>query len=382
MSGTSIDGVDSALVDVTGSGHDLRISLKAFGTIPFAPRIRALILDAVQRGTASELSHLNVVIGELFARGALHLLEQNHLSPSDVDLIGSHGQTIYHRPKSTREPGVGRIRSTFQIGEPAVIAERTGITTIANFRARDVAAGGHGAPLAPYMHFVTFRDASASRVIVNLGGIANVTYLPRNATLDRILAFDTGPCNMVLDGIVSHMTEGKRHFDQGGRLARSGQIHDELLREFLRHPYFRKKPPKTTGREEFGSSFVLSLIGRSHKWRLRGADLLATVCRGIAVSLYQATRRGGMAIDEVIAGGGGAANPVLMDHLSNVFHPRPVRIMDQLGWNSKAYEAMAFAVLAYQTWQGVCANVPSATGAPRPVILGSITPGKPGRWRT
>ncbi len=376
MSGTSVDGVDCAIANITGSGHRLRFKLVHSQTIPYKLPLRKRILSAITRGTGKELCHLNVVLAEVFAHAALKTIKKAGLTASDISLIGSHGQTMYHCPNLIQEAEIGRLRSTFQIGEPAVIAERTGITTVANFRARDLAAGGQGAPLTPYVHFLTFRNRASSRLVVNLGGIANITYLAADGDLADIQAFDTGPCNMLLDGLVYYLTGGKQTVDRNGRLARRGTINHPLLKNLMKHPYLRKVPPKTTGREEFGNAFVTRIFQLVRKQRLSPEDALATCCRFIALSIFQASQWLKDGIDEIVVGGGGVANQMLMAELRIAFATVRIRTMDEEWCESKAFEAMAFAILAYQTWHGVSTNVPSATGAKHSVILGSIVPGE------
>jgi anhydro-N-acetylmuramic acid kinase len=381
MSGTSGDGVDAALVTIRGRGGALRVAPLAFATYPYPAALRARLLVASLRGTVAEICHLNAVLGELFAKAALRVIAAARLRPGDVALIGSHGQTLHHLPQAVREPGVGPIRSTLQIGEPAVIAERTGITTVAQFRPRDLAAGGQGAPLAPYAHHLLFRDARRSRLIVNLGGISNVTYLPASRGGEALLAFDTGPGNMVLDGLVQRLTKGRRTMDRGGRLAAAGKVDPQLLAELLAHPFLRRRPPKSTGREEFGEPVLARVLRAGQRRRLPGADLLATCTLFTALAVAGGCRWLPGPVDEVIVGGGGVRNRTLMAQLATVFDPTPVRTFDEAGWDSKAFEAIAFAVLAYQTLHGETANVPAATGARRPVVLGAIIPGKEGgRW--
>jgi anhydro-N-acetylmuramic acid kinase len=376
MSGTSVDGVDCAIVDIRGKGHHLRIRVLGTDTVPFRPQFRSKILQAMSQGTVSDICHLNAAVGEVFARAALKVMKKFGVTPKDIALIGSHGQTLYHQPKSIRETGIGGIRSTLQIGESSVIADRTGITTIANFRARDMAAGGQGAPLAPYLHFVTFQSRTRTRLVLNLGGIANLTYLPANGNLKQVKAFDTGPCNMVLDGLTIWGTKGRRSFDRGGRLALKGKIHSPLLRMFLAHPYFRKPSPKTTGREEFGELYVSHLIKAARKWKVPFEDMLATCCLGISLTISKGAKRFPCDCDDVVVGGGGVENVVLMGHLQTFFGIEKVKKMEELGWGSHSYEAIAFAVLAHQTWKGVGANVPGVTGARGPVVLGTIAPGE------
>lgn len=376
MSGTSADGVDCALVDISPVQARLRIKLLASQTIAYPPKLRQRVLLASTKGTVAELCHLNAAIGEMFAKTALLTIKRAGLLPEDILLIGSHGQTVYHQPTPIREPGIGSIRSTLQIGDPAIVAERTGITTVANFRTRDIAAGGEGAPLTPYVHHLLFQEKRQSRLVVNLGGIGNVTYLLAHGDRNDVRAFDTGPCNMLLDGLVLKGTSKKHPFDRSGRLARKGKSHGPLLKTLLTHSYLAKRPPKSTGREEFGDSYISKTFRQARAKRLSLEDMLATSCEFVATTIVDSCQWFKGNVDEVICGGGGVKNLALMDALGKVFYPRPVRTMDQHGIASDAFEALAFAVMAYETIQGNTTNVPSVTGARHPVVQGMVVPGK------
>lgn len=378
MSGTSGDGVDAALVDIGPRETGLRIKMIAFYPLPYPRSLRQRILSASVSGTVSELCHLNALLGEWFANAALGAIRAAKLHPKDVDLIGSHGQTVHHLPYGIKDAGVGAIRSTLQIAEPAVIAERTGITTVADFRPRDMAAGGQGAPLTPGVHALLFRHPRRARLIVNLGGISNVTYLPRGSGFDGLMAFDTGPANMVLDGLMARITNGRMSMDREGRAAARGQVDGRLLAKLLAHPYLSQAPPKSTGREVFGSKMLDELLAMQQAQQLPMENLLATCSRWTAEAVGSARRwiRGG--IDEVIVGGGGVKNRAIMQHLADVFAPVPVSAFESQGWDSKAIEAVAFAVLAYQTAMEQCGNVPTVTGAAHPALLGCIVPSGPG----
>ncbi len=377
MSGTSGDGVDAALVSIYGRGHALRVKPLAFRPHPYPPSLRRRIVEASTSGTVAEICHLNALLGELFAEAALGVIRQAGLRPGDVHLIGSHGQTVHHLPTGVWEHGIGEVRSTLQIAAPAVIAERTGVTTVADFRSRDLAAGGEGAPLTPYAHYVLLRHARRSRLIVNLGGISNITYLPRGGPLDAVRAFDTGPGNMVLDGLVQRLTKGRSMMDYGGRLAAKGRVDRRLLNELLAHPFLQRRPPKSTGREEFGEPVVARLLTVQRARQLSPADLLATCAMWTAQAVSDARRWLRGAVDEVVVGGGGVRNRTLMAYLTSVFDPIPVKTFHDLGWDSRAFEAVAFALLAYQTMAGECANLPAVTGATHPVLLGTIVPANP-----
>lgn len=378
MSGTSGDGVDAALVDISGCGASLKVRTLAAQTLGYPRSLQQRILAASISGTVADVCHLNALLGEWFANAALQVIRQAKIRPADVALIGSHGQTLHHLPHGIQAPGVGAIRSTLQIAEPAVIAERTGITTIANFRPRDIAAGGQGAPLTPAVHALLLKHSHRARLIVNLGGISNVTYVPRGGGWDNVVAFDTGPANMVLDSLVTRVTSGRYSMDRDGKLALRGQIDARLLGKLLAHPFLSQRPPKSTGREEFGPSLIDELVAIQKQQGLSIEDLLATCSMWTAKAVGTARRWIKGKVDEVVVGGGGVRNRCVMTHLAAVFAPVPVTTFDTLGWDSKAFEAVAFAVLAYQTATGQWGNIPAVTGAKHPVLLGTIVPAGPG----
>ena len=372
MSGTSADGVDAAIVDLVGR----RVKLLAFETFPYPPKLRQAVLDLCRPETAraDDVCHYNFVLGEAFAEAIVKLAAKAGIPLGTIDLIGSHGQTICHIPAGRRF-GRRRIRSTLQIAEPCVIAERTGITTVAEFRPRDVAAGGEGAPLVPLADYLLFADRRRARAVQNIGGIANVTYLPAGGEPGGIVAFDTGPGNMVIDRLAGRVSGGRLRCDRGGRLARKGRVHDTLLRELMGHPYLRRRPPKSTGREAFGRAFADDLFRRARRRRIDGLDVLATATAWTAASIAEAYRRFLPAWpDEVILCGGGARNAALTDMLAERLAPAAVRTTDEFGLSADAKEAVSFALLAAETIRGRCGNVPAATGARRPVVLGKIIP--------
>jgi anhydro-N-acetylmuramic acid kinase len=378
MSGTSGDGVDAALVDIHRRRSGLRVKMLAFHPLPYPRSLQRRILDASVSGTVAEVCHLNALLGEWFANAALGVIRAAKLHPKHVDLIGSHGQTLHHLPHGVKDTGVGAIRSTLQIAEPAVIVERTGITTVADFRPRDMAAGGQGAPLTPGVHALLFRHPRRARLIVNLGGISNVTYLPPGSGVDGLVAFDTGPANMVLDGLMSRKTSGQVSMDREGRVAARGHVDGRLLAKLLAHPYLSQVPPKSTGREAFGEKMLADLLAMQQAQDLAIEDLLATCSRWTAEAVGTARRWIRGRIDDVIVGGGGVRNRAIMAHLAEVFAPVPVSTFESHGWDSKALEAVAFAVLAYQTATEQYGNVPAVTGAAHPALLGCIVPSGPG----
>ena len=376
MSGTSADGIDTALVRIKGNGLSTRVGLLSFQVYPYPQPVREKILNifSPKTGTVDKVCHLNFVLGELFAQAASKIVLKANLKPSEIDLIGSHGQTIYHIPVPKRE-GSLRVRSTLQIGEPSVIAERTGITTVADFRTRDVAAGGQGAPLAAYVDYILFRDEKKTRAIQNVGGIGNVTLIPAAAKLNNVIAFDTGPGNMIIDAVSQITTRGKRTYDKNGLMAAQGKVNKKLLKELMNHPYLKKIPPKTTGREEFGMQFARELVKRARALRVKNKDLLTTVTTFTADSIYYAYKNFILPqhqVNEIIVSGGGSYNPTLLNFLGERFQPIPVFRAEDFGISGKAKEAITFAILANETISGNPANVPSATGAKRGVILGKI----------
>ncbi len=282
MSGTSMDGVDVSLVAITGKGHRLRTKLLGHRGYPYTPSLRRRILHVAEGGTVADVCHMHALLGEVFADAVKKTVEACDMSLSQVGLIGSHGQTVQHCPRPVRERGVGFVRSTLQIGDPAVLAERTGVTTVSDFRSRDLAAGGEGAPLAPYAHALVFHLPKVNRIVLNLGGIANVTVLPGGGEWSHIRAFDIGTCNMLLDGLVGAQSVGRHRMDRGGRQALRGRVNAKLLDWLLAHPYFSYPSPKSTGRELFGEAYVRSVMARSRRHRITFVDTLATSCRLIA----------------------------------------------------------------------------------------------------
>jgi anhydro-N-acetylmuramic acid kinase len=372
MSGTSADGVDAAVVDVGDTG----VRVRAFATYPYPPAVRTQVLAACWAGRAdvADICHLNFAVGHLFADAVLRLTRRAKIPLGTIDLVGSHGQTIYHIPAG-RALGKKRIRSTLQIGEPSIIAERTGVTTVADFRPRDIAAGGQGAPLVPLADWLLFRHARRTRAVQNLGGIANVTILPAGGSLADVLAFDTGPGNMILDRLVQRLTRGRQQYDAGGRLAARGAVNRPLLAEMMRHPFLRRRPPRTTGREEFGEQFSDALFDRARGAGLAPADLLATAAAFTAACIADAYRRFSPApVDEVILCGGGSRNASIVRLLTALVFPAAVAATDDFGINADAKEAVSFALLAARTIRGLAGNVPSATGARHAVVLGKIVP--------
>jgi anhydro-N-acetylmuramic acid kinase len=372
MSGTSADGTDAALCEIAGAGEATKVRLLSRLTIPFGRDLRERIY-ALADADASELCEVNVLLGESFADAVVAVCSAAGVEPRDVHLVGSHGQTAAHRPRSA-----GRIGATLQIGEAAVISERTGLPVVCDFRVRDVAAGGEGAPLVPLVDHLLFRVPGIRRAIQNIGGIANVTLVGQ--VFADLVAFDTGPGNMALDAVARAASRGVESYDVDGKRAARGQIDATLLTELHRHPFFAQSPPKTTGRDLFGRSFVYPLLDRFAKRAPSSPglspldDLLATLTRFTAETIARAYREHLPATpDEIYLCGGGAANPTLRRHLEELCAPTPVRDTGALGIEPKAKEAVSFAVLANEALFGHGGNVPHVTGARGPRVLGKIS---------
>jgi len=359
MSGTSLDGIDVAIVEAGGRERVRVIGLQSTA-YPAAVRKELLAVSTAATHSGA-VSQLHFELGELYARAANRAMRRF----GRVELIGCHGQTIFHQ---------GR-RNTLQIGEPAVIAERTGVPVVANFRARDIAAGGEGAPLVPYADYLLYRHPQRTRTALNIGGIANITVIPAGAEPDDVVAFDTGPGNIVIDALVREHTRGQRNFDRDGRLAASGRLDRTLLDELLSDAYYRRNPPKSTGRERYGAEFVARM--KASKLPMR--DLVATATALTAATIAIGVQRSGAANGELIVSGGGAHNPRIMAQVAGFLPEAAIATSADYGVDVDAKEAVAFAILAHQTWQCRPGNLPSATGARRRVVLGSITPGDSNR---
>jgi anhydro-N-acetylmuramic acid kinase len=387
ISGTSADGIDAALVRISGAGAGARIELVDFVTVPYPTEVRTelleLYVDSASRAIA-RLCSLNFVVGELFAQTALDVCRKAGVSPGALHVVGSHGQTVWHQPGPEEDLPLSTV-STLQIGEPSVIAERLGVPVIADFRVADVAAGGQAAPLVPYFDWVVLRHPERTRAVQNIGGIGNVTSLPAGGDLDTVRAFDTGPGNMVIDGVTTLLTDGNATFDRGGLLAMTGTVDQVLLADLLRDTYLELPPPKTTGRERYGMAFARRILdgaglqpgtlsAGSSTDQQRSRDLVATVTAFTAQSIVDAYRRWLPPVDEVIVGGGGSRNPVLMGMLADALDPIPVMATEAFGVDGRAKEAMAFALMAHDGLAGLPTNVPGATGARRAVTLGKLVP--------
>ena len=373
MSGTSLDGVDCALVDIDGVDESTRVELREFITYPMPDATKARILEAVAPGGGDSrlLCSLHAELGHLFSRAVGAVCEKAGVAPGDVAFVASHGQTIWHEPGASRDYADGsRFHAgTLQLGDAAAIAFDHSIRVVYDFRAVDVAAGGQGAPLVPFSEIVLYGSTEHNRVLLNIGGIGNVTVLPRGSRAGDVFAFDTGPGNMAVDEACRRLFGVE--YDEGGRVAARGRVDEGVLAELLKHGFFGMEPPKSTGREMFGMQFVEEFLAAHPQ------DAVATLTEFTAASVadacerFVAPRLDGE-LDELIVGGGGAHNATLVTRIAARMPNTHVCTQDELGYSSDAKEAVAFAVLGNQTLSGRPSNVPSATGACESVVLGSV----------
>lgn len=379
MSGTSVDGVDAALVEIGGKETAPGVKLLAFRNTPFPKEVREGIFTLFKPATATvdKVGAMNFLLGQIYAQAALEVIRAAGLTPGEVDLIGSHGQTIWHAP--AEEQYWGRpVRYTVQIGEGAVIAQETGITTVSDFRVADMAAGGQGAPLVPFSEYLLYRREEECILLQNIGGIGNMTVMPAAARPEEVYAFDTGPGNMIIDAVISHLTGGKQSYDAGGAMAARGRVNGELLARLRKEPYYALPLPKTTGRELFGTQYTAGILEWAREHKVSDEDLLATVTDLTAWSIEDAYRRYVLPKHravELVVGGGGGYNKTLLGFLSARFAPLGilVRTQEDLGWNSDAKEAVAFALMADCCVRERPNTLPSVTGAKRPVVMGKIS---------
>jgi anhydro-N-acetylmuramic acid kinase len=376
MSGTSADGINIALVRIQGRGFRSRFELLAHYELPYPINVRRAVLATMNAGSASvaNLSRLNFLLGELYADAVRAAQRRARL---DCELVGCHGQTLYHQGSPALFLG-RRTACTWQSGEAAIIAARIGVPVVSDFRPADMAAGGKGAPLVPFLDYVLYRHRRYGRIVQNLGGIANLTAIPPRALPEDVVAFDTGPGNMVIDAVTEHLFE--RPFDRNGRIAARGEPIERVLQQLLRNPFFRQRPPKTAGREQFGREFVRELLRLCR--RADEHDIVATATALTARSIGVAVRKFVLPLveppvrfRELVVSGGGTNNLTLMRMIREELAPLKMRVRtsDDFGLPSQAKEAVAFAMLAYQTWRHLPSNIPSATGAERPAILGKVS---------
>lgn len=366
MSGTSLDGIDAALVDISGENEQTSVKLIDFLTLPFEQgtlkRIRESL--SIETSNVEKICSLNFELGEKFAGAVLAVCEKAGISLDELEFIGSHGQTMFHIPVARD----GLYSSTLQIGDPSIISERTKTTVVSNFRERDMSVGGQGAPIVPYSEFILFRSDECTRLLQNIGGIGNVTVIPRSASLDDLIAFDTGPGNVIMNELCLHFYQ--KEYDEDGAFARQGKVNEELLNSLMDHPYIKRPYPKTTGREDFGKQFTSGLL---EQWELTKEDWLATATMFTARSIAKSVIPFVDEKTELIIGGGGSYNPTLIEMIQSELPSVAVLRQEDLGESSDAKEAIAMTVLANQTLHHRPSNVRTATGAQKSVPLGRIT---------
>ncbi len=372
MSGTSADGMDAALVDISGFGLDTKVTTLGFVSVPYPENVRNEILRLAsgKEGGSHDLCLFSFLLGQLSLEACLAVCEQAGVPKESIDLVGSHGQTLWHIPKA--EDYLGRpVRGTFQLGEASIICEGLGCPVVSDFRVRDLAAGGQGAPLVPYAEYLLYRQPDKTVGLQNIGGIGNLTVLPKGGTPEDTFAFDTGPGNMVMDQLMERFTDGKQRYDENGSMASKGQYDESLLAWMLDDPYLKKAPPKSTGREYYGKEYVDALLHRAAG--LKPENILATACRftaeciRVAIESFCPSKP-----DYLVIGGGGSRNPTLLRDIRAILSI-PVLVNEDLGYDSDAKEAVAFAVLANECVHGIPNSVPSVTGARHPVVMGKIS---------
>ncbi len=367
MNGTSVDGCDAALVQINERGT----SLLHFISLPTPPALKQKIFDtcSLDKSDIRLTCSVNVEIGYFFADAVKKLCKEANIRTQDLFCIGSHGQTVYHIPEQEGD----FVPSTLQLGDPAIIAYQTGAPVVSSFRSMDMAAGGRGAPLVPYTEYLLYKSKDVSRALHNLGGIANVTVLQKNCTMDDVFAFDTGPANMIIDALMEHFFHVP--YDENGDKASQGKVHNALLSHMLSHPYFKKAPPKATGREMFGKQYVHALLENFPD--VSPLDFITTATMFTAQTMkdsYQNFVFPKVQIDEIVLSGGGSHNQTLINLLKDRLPNIKICTQEDLGYSSDAKEGIAFALLAHETMHHRFGNLKSATGASKSVILGNITP--------
>ena len=377
MSGTSMDGIDAALVSIDANPDGPTVMLREFITVPYPDALQNSLADvATGDGIGAEgIATLHTGVGVAFAGAFFELCRRAGVDAGKIDFIGSHGQTVAHVPPS--RTGEGPISGTLQLGPPAMVAALTGVTTVGDFRVGDVALGGQGAPLAPLADWLLRRSATTSRIILNIGGIANLTWLPRGGRREDVVAFDTGPGNMILDALYRVLFPDSNGFDTGGAHARAGRVHDGVLNEALGHPYFSVEPPKSAGHREFGAPFAWQFHAMCQANGLAADDSLATAAALTITTIADAVDRflPEEGADEVFVTGGGVHNKAVMEGIQKRFPSLDLRPIDELGIPADAKEAVDFALLARETLFGRPGALSGVTGAAYDLVLGTIAPG-------
>lgn len=380
MSGTSVDGIDVAIVEIVEEDGVIDLELLHFDTVAYPSAVKKGILELCNPSTASiqMISNMNMLLGMLFAEAVNQVVKQAGFCNEAIDFISSHGQTIFHQPEKVNTAG-HLVSSTLQIGDISMIAELTGITTVGDFRTRDMAVGGQGAPLVPYADYLLFRDQEIGRVLVNIGGIANLSILPKACNEDQVIAYDTGPGNMIIDYFAEQSSNGILSCDVDGKLALQGTIQKDWLNRLLTDSYYAEKPPKSTGRERFGTAYAKKLWEEAESLSISLVDRIATVTKLTAITIANEINKYAVEfeIGEVLISGGGSNNPVLMQEIISSLPDKViVRKLDEIGIPADAKEAMVFALLGYQYLNKRTNNLPKATGASRRVMMGKVAWGE------
>ena len=375
MSGTSADGVDAALVRIGGHGLDTRVQQEAFVSIPFSDEVSSAVLRIARgdTGGSRELCLLGALLGQLYLEACQEVCRKAGVSRDDVDLIGCHGQTVFHQPVSVEYLG-RQVASTLQIGEASLLCEEMGAVVVSDFRVRDMAAGGQGAPLVVFSEYLLYRSETDNVALQNIGGIGNITYLPAGCSQEDLIAFDTGPGNLLIDAAAARLTGGEKRYDEGGFSAAQFTVDSRLLEFLMKDPYLVKKPPKTTGREYYNESFIGQIYHRAGEWDISDGEVLRTLTRYTAETIAHSVRAflpG--APKRLVVGGGGSYNRTLLSDLRLCLPSVEILTNEDLGLSSDAKEAVAFAILANEAVHGGCSNVPAATGASHAVVLGKIS---------
>jgi anhydro-N-acetylmuramic acid kinase len=374
MSGTSADGIDACLLKIDNIEKNLKVKPIGCKTYKFSQGVQQKIIQVSDPSyqNLDEVLRLNMALGDYFARAVFSVVKAFGYEMNEIDLIGSHGQTVRHLPEWTRKNGK-KVRATLQIGEPAVIASKTGKVTVGDFRTGDVALGGQGAPLTPYVHFILFGDKRNSRMVVNIGGIANFTVLPKAGKADDIFAFDSGPGNMIVDNLIRKIY--KKIFDKDGKIASSGKVNFDLLNKLKEHEYFYKRPPKSCGWEDFGEEFVSNILNRAKKLRMKPEDIITTASELSVWSIldaYEKFVKPKIGLNQVLLCGGGVHNKYFLNRLKFLFHPIKVMSTQELGQDPDFLEAISFAILANQTIEGKPVTFRKTTGVKKSGVLGKI----------
>ncbi len=372
ISGTSMDGVDSVLIKVKGCAENTSFKQIKFVTFPYPSGLKEKLINIISNKKVSleEISRLNILLGEIFAEAAFKVCNKSNIPITKIDLIGSHGQTMWHSPEK-KDMFTYKIKSTLQIADPSTIAVKTGVPTVGDFRIADISGGGEGAPLVPYFDYLIFKSNTENRVVLNIGGISNITILPKNCKKEEVIGFDCGPGNLLIDQMTNLLFNVE--FDKNGRFASKGNISKELLGYLKKHPFLKKVPPKSTGREEFGEKYIKKILKVSKT--LKREDIIKTVTEFTALSVYinyQNFIENRMHIDKLIVSGGGAKNKTVINSLMKYFRETKIESTEKYGISSDAKEAIVFAVYANETISGNPTNLPQVTGAKKENILGKI----------